>query len=87
MANEIGGSPMQMQQLIGLIDTLRAKGVTKYTGPCWHLSDVIHLEFGAEPIEPAVEPERGVEVKGKVGKDGLTKDEQVDLYGRVIDAE
>ncbi len=84
MWSENGG--MFMSSLSGLIDLLRQKGVTRYDGP---LNDSrVSLELAAAAADAAMaDSDDKVEVKGKLGKDGLTKQEQMDLYGRVIDAE
>ena len=81
--SDVNGGTLTITQTLGLIDDLRKKGVVSFSG------FGVSLVLG--PAEPDVavlpETEERVEVKGKLGKDGLTKQEQIELYGRVIDAE
>ncbi len=78
-----------------LIDHLRAKGVVSYKGPSLerfpeggreHVDLVL---LPSEPPKPEKERKKSVEerLEGvKRGADGLTAEQQEDLYGAVIDA-
>lgn len=77
------------KKLDALIDHLRAKGVTAFKGQL----DDAPVELVLLPSEPPKpEPEKKKKtIEEKLegaprGADGLTAEEQDDLYGRVIDA-
>ena len=80
MTTESGGIPT-LTHLKDLIDLMREKGVLEMD------LQYVRLKLGAPPAEPLPESEPRVAVKGKVGKDGLTAEQQEALYMRVIDAE
>jgi len=78
------------KKLDALIDHLRAKGVTAFKGP---LPDGdVPVELVLLPVEPMKdEPERKKSVEERLegaprGADGLTAEQQEELYGSVIDA-
>ena len=66
-----------------LITFLRAHGVTAITTP------QLSLTLGEPPQIVPKEIDKPPEIKkaGKVGKDGLTAEEQELFYGRVLDGE
>lgn len=73
-----GGIPKDMKELI---EFLVASKVKKFK------QGDTEIEFDSEPAQlelPLVEYKN--ELPHKPGKDGLTQEEQISLYGRVIDA-
>lgn len=66
-----------------IVERLRALGVVQFKAA--------GLELTILPDAPTVaevpEPSRAVEQPPKRGKDGLTRDEQIEMYGRVLDSE
>lgn len=71
------------QHLSDLVSFLRVLGVTRYKTP------ELELELGEAPEQAIIEPalDKPLEVKeSRKGKDGLTASEQVEMYGRVLDA-
>lgn len=76
-----------IEKLEKLLDLLRAKGVTEFEG------DGVKVKFG--PLEPVLTPAQEADAVKKDfkkmlaskprGLDGLTYEEQVDLYGTVMD--
>ena len=77
---ETNGGKLTQQEILTLIDALRAKGVTYFK------SADVELTLGPAPdIDKPVEPEQ-VRGEARLGRDGLTAEEQVELYGRVMDA-
>ncbi len=83
------GMKAKFTNLNALIDNLRAKGVAAYKGSDFN-DGVIELALHPEePIKPEKERKKSVEeqIEGvKRGADGLTAQQQEDLYGAVIDA-
>lgn len=78
------------ETLATLIDLLRAKGVTEYEGVVDGLR-LVRLKLGplpasVEDVKQVVDIPRDVK-KSRVGADGYTAAEQLEVYGRVIDAE
>lgn len=76
--------------LVNLIDLLRAKGVTEYEGVVDGLR-LVRLKLGplpasVEEVKQVVDIPRDVK-KSRIGADGYTAAEQLEVYGRVIDAE
>lgn len=72
-----------LQELHELVSFLRAIGVVRYKTP------TIELELGEVPQQAIIEPalDKPLEVKeSRKGKDGLTASEQVEMYGRILDA-
>lgn len=81
----------KFKKLDDLIDHLRAKGVTAFKGPLEEDGPVVELVL--MPTEPPkFEPEkRKKTIEEKLegaprGADGLTAEQQEDLYGSAIDA-
>lgn len=84
------------KKLDALIDHLRAKGVTAYKGSLdfAHAQDRLddQVELALLPVEPMKdESERKKSVEERLeglprGADGLTAEQQEELYGSVIDA-
>lgn len=78
------------ETLANLIDLLRAKGVTEYEGLVDGLRH-IRLKLGplpasVEDVKQVVDIPRDVK-KSRVGADGYTAAEQLEVYGRIMDAE
>lgn len=78
------------ETLANLIDLLRAKGVTEYEGVVDGLR-LVRLKLGplpasVEEVKQVVDIPRDVK-KSRIGADGYTAAEQLEVYGRVIDAE
>lgn len=78
------------ETLANLIDLLRAKGVTEYEGVVDGLR-LVRLKLGplpasVEEVKQVVDIPQDVK-KSRVGADGYTAAEQLEVYGRVIDAE
>lgn len=78
------------ETLANLIDLLRAKGVTEYEGVVDGLR-LVRLKLGplpasVEDVKQVVDIPRDVK-KSRIGADGYTAAEQLEVYGRVIDAE
>lgn len=76
---------ISLEELGKMVDFMRARGVTLLEA-----GDVT-LELGPEPRGPAI-AESIVDKPEKVkqsrkGPDGLTAEEQMDFYGRVLDSE
>lgn len=73
------------KELDRLIDHLRSKGVLVYKAEGLELT-----LLPDEPIKPVKEPKKTLdevlEGKKRVGADGLTAEEQQELYNAVIDA-
>jgi hypothetical protein len=76
----IGGSlPQTLQDLTTLIDFLRAKGVLSYS------AGGISLSLLPDEPPPPAKPEEPRQVEPpKLGSDGLTAEQQVELYGRAF---
>ncbi len=75
--------------LNALIDNLRAKGVAAYKGPFLEDGFIELALHQDEPLKPEKAKKKSVEeqIEGvKRGADGLTAEQQEDLYGAVIDA-
>ncbi len=79
------------KQLDKLIEHLRSKGVVSYKGPDLDDAQVELVLLPSEPPAPEKDkPKKSVEerLEGvKRGADGLTAEQQEDLYGAVIDAQ
>lgn len=78
------------ETLANLIDLLREKGVTEYEGVVDGLR-LVRLKLGplpasVEDVKQVVDIPRDVK-KSRIGADGYTAAEQLEVYGRVIDAE
>lgn len=78
------------ETLANLIDLLRAKGVTEYEGVVDGLR-LVRLKLGplpasVEDVKQVVDIPRDVK-KSRVGADGYTAAEQLEVYGRIMDAE
>lgn len=78
------------ETLANLIDLLRAKGVTEYEGVVDGLR-LVRLKLGplpasVEEVKQVVDIPRDVK-KSRVGADGYTAAEQLEVYGRIMDAE
>lgn len=78
------------ETLANLIDLLREKGVTEYEGVVDGLR-LVRLKLGplpasVEEVKQVVDIPRDVK-KSRIGADGYTAAEQLEVYGRVIDAE
>lgn len=78
------------ETLANLIDLLRAKGVTEYEGVVDGLR-LVRLKLGplpasVEEVKQVVDIPRDVK-KSRIGADGYTAAEQLEVYGRIIDAE
>lgn len=71
---------MNRNQLSDLLDLLRSKGVIHFK------EGVLEVTFGDLPSEEPVTVDKPAN-SGKVGKDGLTAEQQLEHYGRVLDAE
>ena len=68
------------KNILSLIDDLRARGVLYFKQG--------DLEINLGPLPEKDEPAVDNPAKtGKRGKDGLTADQQLETYGRVMDAE
>lgn len=68
------------KNILTLIDDLRERGVLYFRQG--------DLEINLGPLPEKEEPEVDNTAKtGKRGKDGLTADQQLETYGRVMDAE
>lgn len=78
------------QKLTALIDYLRSKGVVAYKGPLGGNCGVELALLPSEPPKPEKEkPKKTVDelLEGKKrGADGLSAEQQEDLYGVVLDA-
>lgn len=79
----------EFKKLDALIDHLRAKGITAYKGQLDD-SPVELVLLPSEPLRPEPEKKKkslAERLEGVPrGADGLTAEEQEDIYGRVIDA-
>lgn len=78
------------ETLANLIDLLRAKGVTEYEGVVDGLR-LVRLKLGplpasVEEVKQVVDIPRDVK-KSRIGADGYTAAEQLEVYGRIMDAE
>lgn len=78
------------EMLASLIDLLREKGVTEYEGVVDGLR-LVRLKLGplpasVEDVKQVVDIPRDVK-KSRVGADGYTAAEQLEVYGRIMDAE
>lgn len=78
------------ETLATLIDLLREKGVTEYEGVVDGLR-LVRLKLGplpasVEDVKQVVDIPRDVK-KSRVGADGYTAAEQLEVYGRIMDAE
>ena len=78
------------ETLANLIDLLRAKGVTEYEGVVDGLR-LVRLKLGplpasVEDVKQVVDIPRDVK-KSRIGADGYTAAEQLEVYGRIMDAE
>ena len=71
---------MNRNQLSELLDLLRSKGVIHFK------EGVLEVTFGSLPEEELSGVDKPVN-SSKVGKDGLTAEQQLEHYGRVLDAE
>lgn len=79
---------MNLTSLEQLIDMLRTKGVVEFHGE-W-ASAPVRIVLGPPPplaATPDVQPVDKPAVSGKVGRDGLTAEQQLEVYGCVMDAE
>jgi len=78
---------MNTEKLKATIDFLRENGVAHYHGEILDENNVVELLLIDKPqkLESAAKP--GPLAKVPRGKDGLSAQEQEDLYGSVIDAE
>lgn len=88
-ADESGGTPT-LATLKDLISLMRDMGVSELEIPGQArivLGAVVSALRESTQQQADFDEAKKVADKGKVGKDGLTKQEQEDLYGRVIDAE
>jgi hypothetical protein len=81
MPNESGGKTMDT---LTLIDELRARGVTYFKEGDLelHMGPLPDPEESVKPIDSTSENREAP----KLGKDGLTAEQQLDNYGVVIDA-
>jgi hypothetical protein len=84
---------MTFEHLKEAIDFLRENGVAVYEGPCpnAHGMDdlnmkLVLLENAPKKLELDQKQSAGPLAKVPRGKDGLTAEEQEELYGRVMDA-
>lgn len=69
-------------ELKSLIDFLRRCGVTSYSTP------ELSLVLGEVPVESVKEIDNESKpVQSRKGKDGLTAEQQLEFYGRIIDGE
>lgn len=78
------------ETLANLIDLLRAKGVAEYEGVVDGLR-LVRLKLGplpasVEEVKQVVDIPRDVK-KSRIGADGYTAAEQLEVYGRIMDAE
>lgn len=62
------------------IDLLREKGVAHFK------CSEFELLLGAEPPRGVDTPEEKASKSNQIGSDGLTASEQLEMYGRIIDA-
>lgn len=81
-----------------IVTFCRKNNILVWKGRFWdgvdsHVSEEVELHFGPPP-PPEVEPEEDVKgvdkeptIEKRRGKDGKTAAQQIELYGRVIDAE
>jgi len=80
----MSGGTSRLKTLTELTEWMRSRGVLHLKhGP-------IEITLGVEPVvAPAIDSEVEVSepVKKKLGVDGLSAEQQLDSYGRVIDAE
>lgn len=87
-ADENGGSqllsprtPGELEELVG---TLRRLGVTRITTSNGVTLDISPHAPVVAPVETPVAKQESLEPP-KRGRDGLTKEEQIDLYGKPMD--